>query len=186
VRLSVTTHSEHFCVKGMSRFEGIANKPPPQPPVEYISDRVISILGFNDQSSFTLNGTNCYLVGTGTERILIDTAGGSGTPEQFDTFLIHLDRTLVAQKCRICLILVTHLHTDHYGGCERLQEIYGPGIPVGMIPTPAGEVIPLTLIMLFLMYFFSSITPLSMTQYLHSKLESLQKCRWLRDKGTFS
>jgi glyoxylase-like metal-dependent hydrolase (beta-lactamase superfamily II) len=116
----------------MSRFEGIAKEPPPQPAVEYISDRVISILGFNDQSSFTLNGTNCYLVGTGAERILIDTAYGNGTPEQFDTFMMHLDATLAEQRCKISLILVTHLHTDHYGGCERLQEKYGPGIPVGV------------------------------------------------------
>ena len=30
------------------------------------------------------------------------------------------------------MIIVTHLHSDHYGGVERLQEIYGPNIPVAM------------------------------------------------------
>ncbi len=118
----------------MKRFEGIAKEPPPQPGVERISDRVISILGYNAESSFTLNGTNCYLVGTGKERILIDTAYGNGTEDQFSTFLANLDKTLQEEGCKISLILITHLHSDHFGGCEALQEIYGPGIPVGMMP----------------------------------------------------
>lgn len=32
-------------------------------------------------------------------------------------------------------ILVTHLHHDHYGCIRQLQEIYGPNIPVGKLPS---------------------------------------------------
>ena len=35
------------------------------------------------------------------------------------------------------MILISHLHDDHFGGVEQIQKRFGPGIPVGMIPPPA-------------------------------------------------
>jgi hypothetical protein len=55
---------------GQSRFELAGKEVPPQDDVEYFSERVINICGLNHgnmpkRTGMTLNGTNCYLVGTG-------------------------------------------------------------------------------------------------------------------------
>ena len=57
--------------EGMKRFE-IGITAPHQPPWEWVGPSVLNVLGFNP-GQFTINGTNCYLVGTGKRRILIDT-----------------------------------------------------------------------------------------------------------------
>lgn len=81
----------------------------------------------------TLNGTNCYLVGTGTKRVLIDTAGPMPGPESnFQTFIENLGATLEKEACSIERILITHGHTDHYGGACEIQRRWGP-VPVLMM-----------------------------------------------------
>ena len=85
-----------------------------QPAVERLSPRVMCILGQNP-SPYTLNGTNCYLVGTGARRVLIDTGDnpelGSWWRRNHVEFMRHLKNTLVQEKCELDMILVTHLHT---------------------------------------------------------------------------
>eukprot|EP00930_Biecheleria_cincta_P075504 TRINITY_DN62678_c0_g1_i1.p1 TRINITY_DN62678_c0_g1~~TRINITY_DN62678_c0_g1_i1.p1 ORF type:complete len:164 (+),score=24.49 TRINITY_DN62678_c0_g1_i1:302-793(+) len=119
----------------MSRFEGISKRPPPQPNIERLSDRIINILGMSP-SAYTLNGTNCYLVGTGLRRILID-AGESpafGGQEQFDAFLCNMEQALSQEGCTgLEMIIVTHLHADHWGAAQALQERWGPA-PVAVLP----------------------------------------------------
>eukprot|EP00924_Labyrinthula_sp_SR-Ha-C_P016442 maker-scaffold_6-snap-gene-3.50-mRNA-1 protein AED:0.15 eAED:0.15 QI:0/0/0/1/0/0/2/0/375 len=115
--------------KGMKRFD-IGKVAPPQPDIEVLSSTVVSVLAGNP-GPFTLNGTNCYLVGSGKERALIDTGEALFGNE---VFLERLERAMnIFGVEKISVILITHLHYDHWGGVSSLLQKYGP-IPVRMIP----------------------------------------------------
>jgi ribonuclease/clavin/mitogillin len=88
------------------------------PDVDVWSERVVVALGQNP-SVFTGPGTNTYLVGSGRERILLDT--GQGLPE----YLPVLDAALERAGCRIQEIVLTHGHVDHIGGVASVIERHG-------------------------------------------------------------
>jgi ribonuclease/clavin/mitogillin len=71
------------------------------------------ILGHNP-SPFTLNGTNCYLLGPSQAKFLIDT--GEGRPE----FLAELVQLLSSNSYQLDSIILTHYHHDHIGGVTDL------------------------------------------------------------------
>ena len=133
----------NIIAKGQKRFEGIGKIAPPQPSIERLSSRVINVLGMNP-APYTLNGTNCYVVGTGSKRILIDTGNPSaselafpfGRQDAHEQFIKNLKRLMVDENFEIELILVTHLHFDHFGGVRGLLKTFGKHIPVGMLPAP--------------------------------------------------
>ena len=112
--------------KGMTRFE-TQIEIRPQADVESLSENVVCILGGNP-NEYTINGTNCYLVGRGTSRILVDCA------EQYlgnEEFMRNLSSAMNKTGTKsLCAIIITHLHHDHYGGIYSVQKQYGPGIPV--------------------------------------------------------
>ncbi|KAF1830543.1 Metallo-hydrolase/oxidoreductase [Decorospora gaudefroyi] len=83
------------------------------PEVEKLSDRVIRVLGGNP-SKFTLQGTNTYIVGRGTKRILIDT--GEGKPQWIST----LKSVLRKENITIDKVLLSHWHGDHIQGVPDL------------------------------------------------------------------
>jgi glyoxylase-like metal-dependent hydrolase (beta-lactamase superfamily II) len=89
------------------------------PDVDVWSERVVVALGQNP-GPFTGPGTNTYLVGTGRERILLDTGQG------VDAYLPVLDAALERAGCRIQEIVLTHGHPDHIGGAAPLIERHGP------------------------------------------------------------
>ena len=88
------------------------------PDVDVWSPRVIVALGQNP-SLFTGPGTNTYLVGTGRERILLDT--GQGIP----AYLPVLAQALERAGCAIQEIVLTHGHFDHIGGAAAVIERHG-------------------------------------------------------------
>lgn len=129
-----TGQKRDVVAKGMKRFE-IGKVAPVQPAWEQLSPNVICVLGFNP-SAFTLNGTCCYLVGTGKKRLLIDTAETDYGQEQF---IEALDSCMQANGIEgLQEILITHWHHDHYGGIPGLLERYGRDIPIGKIPNPTN------------------------------------------------
>ncbi|EXJ89637.1 hypothetical protein A1O3_02704 [Capronia epimyces CBS 606.96] len=90
---------------------------PPLADVEQCSPRVLRVLGQNP-GKFTLQGTNTYIVGTGHERALIDTGGGS--PEWAEL----VATTLQQHNIRLSHVLLTHWHGDHTGGVPDLLRLY--------------------------------------------------------------
>lgn len=65
-----------------------------------------------------LQGTNTYLIGTGHERILIDTGEGEESWIQLVMSVIR-ERNLIIDK-----VLLTHWHGDHTGGVSDLLHHY--------------------------------------------------------------
>ncbi|GJC99846.1 metallo-betalactamase superfamily protein [Colletotrichum higginsianum] len=89
------------------------------PEVERLSPVCIRILGGNP-GQFTLQGTNTYLLGRGSRRILIDT--GEGMP----SWIAAVKSTLEQEKASVETVLITHWHRDHQGGIRQLLGL-SPG-----------------------------------------------------------
>lgn len=101
------------------------------PDVDAWSDRVWVALGQNP-SVFTGPGTNTYLVGTGSQRILLDT--GSGHAE----YLPVLEDALTRAGCEIQEIVLTHGHPDHIGGARSVMDRFGE-LKVSKRPWPGVD-----------------------------------------------
>ncbi|KAK7416949.1 hypothetical protein QQX98_004860 [Neonectria punicea] len=86
------------------------------PAVERLSPACIRILGGNP-GKFTLQGTNTYLLGTGRQRILIDTGEGR------NSWISSIKSTLEQENASIDTALITHWHGDHTGGIKDLLSI---------------------------------------------------------------
>lgn len=123
--------------------EGQRTTLPKLPDVEQISPRVIRVLGQNPGKArlpfsstdvcgtlalclssnavclqFTLQGTNTYIVGTGSQRLIIDT--GQGIPEWADL----ITSTITSTAISLSHVLLTHWHGDHTGGVPDLIRLY--------------------------------------------------------------
>ena len=78
-------------------------------------------------------GTNTYLVGTGPQRILLDT--GEGRPAYLDV----LERACArAGVTGLQEIVLTHGHPDHMGGVAGVLERFGP-LRVSKLPWPGND-----------------------------------------------
>eukprot|EP00127_Corallochytrium_limacisporum_P005386 Clim_evm62s203 gene=Clim_evmTU62s203 len=85
------------------------------PSISRISDRVVRVMGGNP-SLYTLSGSCTYLVGSGQDRILIDTGQG------FNEWTENLKQALTSEGANVKEVLITHHHADHVGGIPDLVE----------------------------------------------------------------
>uniref|UniRef100_A0A7S3PLG6 Metallo-beta-lactamase domain-containing protein n=1 Tax=Aplanochytrium stocchinoi TaxID=215587 RepID=A0A7S3PLG6_9STRA len=75
--------------------------------------------------SYTLQGTNTYIIGTGTDRLLLDT--GSGSYE----YIPFLKEAMKQTGCESLKgIIITHWHHDHLGGVPSIQAEFGMENPI--------------------------------------------------------
>jgi len=94
------------------------------PPVMRLSPRVIRVLGMNPGPK-TLGGTNTYIVGTGKERVLVDT--GEGAPSYIQSLVEGLRLASVelnGHPVSLSTIVLTHWHKDHVGGVDDVLKLF--------------------------------------------------------------
>ncbi|KAF2234841.1 Metallo-hydrolase/oxidoreductase [Viridothelium virens] len=85
--------------------------------VEQLTPRVLRVLGQNP-GKFTFQGTNTFIIGTGRQRIVIDTSGGE--PEWAEL----IASTLKSMNISLSHVLLTHWHGDHTGGVPDLLRLF--------------------------------------------------------------
>ncbi|ETN83457.1 metallo-beta-lactamase domain protein [Necator americanus] len=86
----------------------------PLDDVVYISPNIVRVLGQNP-GTFTLQGTNTYLVGSEKKKLLID-AGEANNMRYIGKLKESLgDATIEG-------IICTHWHHDHTGGCPSVRD----------------------------------------------------------------
>lgn len=102
---------------------------PPLLPFEVHSRRVARLLAGNP-GSFTLHGTNCYVVGCGPSRTLVDC--GEGRP----SFGPALAAALASLRCTIDAVVITHSHFDHVGGVDQVRALLPSGVTVRKLVAP--------------------------------------------------
>ncbi|CAM9175468.1 unnamed protein product [Pylaiella littoralis] len=124
----------HKVVKVLDR--GKAKVPPGLAhidPWDTLSELVVRVNALNP-GMHTLQGTNCYLVGKGPRRILVDTGEG------IDGFVGHLLDVMREVGCQtLDAILLTHWHADHTGGVNDVLKALGGDIPVFKWPSSTAE-----------------------------------------------
>ncbi|PHH81485.1 hypothetical protein CDD82_675 [Ophiocordyceps australis] len=101
---------EDFLERQRERLPSLAN-------VQQLSPRVLRVLGQNP-GQFTFQGTNTYIVGTGRERLIIDTSAGEPAWAQL------ISSTLQHMGVTLSQVLLTHWHGDHTGGVPDLVRMY--------------------------------------------------------------
>jgi len=101
------------------------------PEIERLSPTCLRILGGNP-GKFSLQGTNTYLLGTGAQRLLIDTGEGKLS------WIAAIKKALEEEHASIASAIITHWHHDHQGGIEQLTEAW-PGTKVYKNQPESGQ-----------------------------------------------
>ena len=79
----------------------------------------------HNPSAFTLCGTNCYILGRGKHRILVE----AGDWNDNEVFLQNLGDFVAQEQIQFTHLLLTHGHHDHFGGLRDVLALLKPNIP---------------------------------------------------------
>ncbi|GET88302.1 metallo-beta-lactamase family-like protein [Leishmania tarentolae] len=93
------------------------------PVIATLSSRVVRIMGLNP-GYMTLQGSNTYLVGTGLERLLIDSGEGVEGYGEVLQRAVDEESTRLGGTVRISKLLLTHWHKDHIGGVATVRRLF--------------------------------------------------------------
>ncbi|EGS19418.1 metallo-beta-lactamase domain-containing protein [Thermochaetoides thermophila DSM 1495] len=113
---------------------------PALPEITPLRPGLIRILAGNP-GKFTLQGTNTYLLGTGRQRLLIDT--GEGKP----SWIAAVKSALTSSSnqpngeegtATLKAVILTHWHHDHIGGVADLRKEFGPNLEIYKFPLGFG------------------------------------------------
>jgi ribonuclease/clavin/mitogillin len=111
-------------------------------PIAKLTPRVWRVLGLNP-SAMTLGGTNCYIVGSGANRILLD--AGEGVPAWKGLLAQALrqiqEQDKLDEPVRLSQLLLTHWHYDHVRGIPQVRELF-PDIVVRKAASRVVPVVP--------------------------------------------
>ena len=78
-------------------------------------------LPVDNPGNMTLRGTNCYIIGRGQVRTIVDPGD---LPERNASFLKNFSEYLTKNPdFNINRILITHAHADHFGGVQDTIDL---------------------------------------------------------------
>ena len=108
------------------------------PAVSRLSPVVVRLLGHNP-GPMTLQGTNTYLIGSGSRRLLLD-AGEAGVAQYQQS----LAATLASEQCGLASLVISHWHHDHIGGAGGVVQAQ-PQVVVHKFPRLEDQLDGLTI-----------------------------------------
>lgn len=108
------------------------------PAVSRLSPVVVRLLGHNP-GPMTLQGTNTYLIGSGSRRLLLD-AGEAGVAQ----YQHSLAATLASEQCALASLVISHWHHDHIGGAAGVVQAQ-PQVVVHKFPRLEDQLEGLTI-----------------------------------------
>lgn len=96
--------------------------------------RTVAVVLGQNPGPFTGPGTNTYVVGTGRERLLLETGEGAAA---YDNLLA----SALDEHCdgaELDRLVLTHSHPDHIGGVDAVRARHGE-LPLWKLPHEAGD-----------------------------------------------
>ncbi|KAI8923213.1 beta-lactamase-like protein, partial [Entophlyctis helioformis] len=125
------------CASACLRVSAAARPPltlPAKAPAVTSLTRSVARITSPPAGPYSTQDCHAYLIGTGPDRILIDT--GTGHTDFIDTLVLHLR----AQNAKLSTVLLTHSHGNHASGLIRIFQRYNhTTFTVSKVKSPGSD-----------------------------------------------